>query len=130
MFFHLDVFGIQITPMRVIFVPKGSSYPNLKSNEISSRNSLEFYDFRYKHTPDGQFISRYYLSTLNEGRDHRYGLDLMGGVDSWKIDAQTFNLVLVWANYLIKHAILPVVHPEKRGLSNTQIDLIAEPCKQ
>ena len=48
---------------------------------------IEFYDRRYLNGKHGQFISRYYLSTLleNESSLARVGLDLYSGQESWSI---------------------------------------------
>lgn len=59
---------------------------------------VEFYDARYPHNfdsegPLGQFVSRYYLSTL---RDHSpaNGLNLYGGEPSWSLAATDMAKVL------------------------------------
>lgn len=61
---------------------------------IKSKN-VEFYDLRYPHTPDGQHISSYYVKTLLKDEDElkRRGLDLQGGVDSWKVPASSMRKV-------------------------------------
>lgn len=56
---------------------------------------IEFYDARYPHTENGQFVSRYYITTLLEGNDNR-GLCLDGGIPDWNIDAQAMNTVKEW----------------------------------
>jgi len=45
---------------------------------------VEFYDARYPHTEFGQFVSRYYYSTLSE--DPGQGINLDGGIDDWFVD--------------------------------------------
>jgi hypothetical protein len=63
---------------------------------------LEFYDARYNHNPwlgfRGQFISRYYLSTLNEHRPYKrwIGLDLHGGVPVWKASSENMVDIFNW----------------------------------
>jgi len=52
---------------------------------------VEFYDTRYPHTIFGQFISRYYASTLLEGPVT--GLNLQGNVPNWSIDAGTMDKI-------------------------------------
>ena len=55
---------------------------------------VEFYDQRYTKGfgPRGQFVSRYYLSTLVEDRERLAdGLDLYGGVASWSLDRQAMR---------------------------------------
>jgi hypothetical protein len=60
---------------------------------------VEFYDATYENDACfdqgcGQFVARYYLSTLS---DHRasVGLDLCGHVPAWKISGQNIAAVLV-----------------------------------
>lgn len=49
---------------------------------------IEFYDAAYSHTEHGQFVSRYYFSTLLEGQGLDGGLCLDGGhPERWSIDA-------------------------------------------
>lgn len=48
---------------------------------------VEFYDTRHRHTPFGQFITRYYFATL-VAREHGMGLILDNGVPSWRLDFQ------------------------------------------
>lgn len=56
---------------------------------------VEFYDSRYPHTEHGQFVSRYYASTLLE-RVRDVGLDLYGGNNDWKIEASEMKTVVDW----------------------------------
>jgi len=61
---------------------------------------VEFYDNRHPHTEFGQFVSRYYVSTIL-GTD-RYGrgeggLMLDGGVPSWTVSEEDMKTV---RNYL------------------------------
>ena len=62
---------------------------------------VEFYDGRYPHAHDtdgnvlGQFVSRYYLSTLT-ARDPSYGLNLEGQVDEWSASSQMMHNVMEW----------------------------------
>jgi hypothetical protein len=60
---------------------------------------VEFYDARQdpaRFGPRGQFVSRYYLSTLLEG-DPARGLNLQGGVPSWSLDGQALTRAVEWA---------------------------------
>jgi hypothetical protein len=59
---------------------------------------VEFYDADNEHTIDepsgimlGQFVSRYYISTIADGQ--RGGLDLMGYEPKWKMDAPVMDSV-------------------------------------
>lgn len=56
---------------------------------------VEFFDTRFPHTPLGQFVSRYYLSTLLERQDN-VGLCLDGGVPSWSVSAVAMAEVYQW----------------------------------
>jgi hypothetical protein len=49
----------------------------------SDDSLVEFYDARYPHTPHGQFVSRYYLTTFMEINGQ--GLRLDGGVPDWSL---------------------------------------------
>jgi hypothetical protein len=53
---------------------------------------IEFYDSRYAHTPRGQFVSRYYLSTLLEREPA--GLCLDGGVPAWTVSAEGMKKIM------------------------------------
>lgn len=55
---------------------------------------VEFYDSRWpKFGPLGQFVARYYLSTL---MDVKGGLNLYGGVPDWQIGATAMAQVQAW----------------------------------
>lgn len=79
---------------RLLF--KGGSY-GLGFQLIHGEDApiLEFYDVKHPHTPYGQFITRYYVHTL---LDHAasVGLDMMGDVPGWKLDAESLALVMDW----------------------------------
>lgn len=67
---------------------------------------IEFYDTRYDFSDWeglGQFVSRYYFSTLDERKltfeGESYGLNLDGGVDAWYVDGENMDEILGWANY-------------------------------
>jgi hypothetical protein len=55
---------------------------------------VEFYDTRYPHTEFGQFVSRYYVSTILE-RDNR-GLCLEGSEPEWSVTASDMAIVRAW----------------------------------
>ncbi|AXG66315.1 hypothetical protein SEA_ANNADREAMY_232 [Streptomyces phage Annadreamy] len=94
--FRIDVLAENGVPFRAVFFPFGESenYPSVNTGEPM----VEFYDKRYvNHTPDGQFTgARYNLSDLFEDRKPFSGLILDGGVESWRIDGDTFELVVRW----------------------------------
>ena len=83
----------QNIPFNIRLVYEGDHYG---LNDCLTHDKLdplvEFYDRRYPHTPRGQFVSRYYLSTLN-ARDKRDCLNLEGSVKDWTIDKETMWLV-------------------------------------
>jgi hypothetical protein len=71
----------------------------------TDRPMVEFYDYTYANQktfgPRGQFVSRYYVSTLlrdqHRGVGHgqeRSGLCLDGGVPEWQVDAAPLRAVL------------------------------------
>ena len=54
---------------------------------------VEFYDSRYPHTQYGQFVSRYYISTILSQDKYGYyqypnGLCLDGRVPAWQVSAE------------------------------------------
>lgn len=55
---------------------------------------VEFYDARHMHTSRGQFVSRYYVSTLLNGASRTSGLMLDGGVPEWTVDAASMQRVV------------------------------------
>ena len=96
---RIDIRGIKGTPMRVIYVQPGGKSPNYEA-EPGRYGLVEFYDLRYNHTPDGQFITRYLPDTYMEGHDSGRGLDLVGYEADWKIGADTRLIIGQWINYL------------------------------
>jgi hypothetical protein len=60
---------------------------------------VEFYDSRYPHTEYGQFVSRYYISTILSQDKYGYyqypnGLCLDGRVPAWQVSAEDMVDVL------------------------------------
>ena len=96
---RIDITGVQGTPMRALLVPADEVRPNHPDATPAKEALVEFYDGRYPHTPDGQFITCYYISTLINNTPTVGGLDLHGGEPSWKIDGRTMRLVLDWIAY-------------------------------
>jgi len=94
----------RVGAFNVRLVREGERYGRRDSlTHDSARTMIEFYDTRHAD-PDfperGQFVSRYYLSTLasdarRRGIDH--GLDMHGGVPSWKLTAEELGAALNWA---------------------------------
>jgi len=87
-------------PMAAKLVPVGRRYGKdmcvehlpLPNHELKDDPMVEFYDLRWDHTALGQFISRYYVSTLL-GRPIS-GLCLDGGVPDWHISERNFSFVM------------------------------------
>jgi hypothetical protein len=85
---------------RMRLVGKGDAYG--RDNCLVHKGDdplVEFYDVAHMHdvspggAPLGQFVSRYYASTLRESRSVS-GLCLDGGVRDWYLDAEAFKLAL------------------------------------
>ena len=73
---------------------------------------VEFYDYTNPNFDPtfparGQFVSRYYASTLlDEDRCQTAGIDLDGGVPAWSLDAEAFNEAMKFAaDYLNKATV-------------------------
>ena len=98
---RIDITGVQGTPMRALLVPAEEVRPNSPYAKPDKEDLVEFYDGRYPHTPDGQFITCYYTSTLlgSHAGIPVGGLDLHGGEPSWKLDGRAMKLVLDWIAY-------------------------------
>lgn len=94
----------RVGAFNVRLVRSGSKYGRRDSlTHDSERTMIEFYDTRHTD-PDfegrGQFVSRYYLSTLaSDGRRRgpEHGLDMHGGVPSWKLSGEELGEALNWA---------------------------------
>lgn len=83
-------------PFLVRIVEEKDTYGNNNCLTHDKKEPLiEFYDARYKHTPYGQFISRYYKETILEVNS---GLILDGGVPEWKIEKAQMDEVKSWLN--------------------------------
>ena len=78
---------------------KNITFSVVLSKDKKDQNLVSFYDTRYNHTQYGQFVGRYYASTLlgldgyGSGIKDR-GLNLHGGVDDWFINADNANHVV------------------------------------
>lgn len=67
---------------------------------------VEFYDLDYQddYWPRGQFVSRYYLSTMLE-HEPDTGLDLDSGVKAWYVDKETMDQVMDWIREETKNEV-------------------------
>ena len=86
-----DIPTKEITPFRIRVVMSGENYGRDDClNHEKSEPLVEFFDKRFPHTPNGQFVSRYYLETIMNISD---GLNLDGGVDAWKVSKEGIYFV-------------------------------------
>jgi hypothetical protein len=86
---------ITIGNFNVVQIADGEQYG--RGGVLTHRGAdplVEFYDNRYMHTERGQFVSRYYRSTLLSSGN--YGLLLDGGVPEWQVSAADMALVRAW----------------------------------
>ena len=98
----------------VVVVANGDTYGLHDCLTHEGKDPLvEFYDTQHPHTEHGQFVSRYYLSSLL-GEDgwskpaRGRGLNLYGGVPEWSLDASAVNAAM---DAVEAH----VAKPAKRG---------------
>lgn len=96
MIVRIDIQGKTGIPMRAILIPAGETQPN-HDVQPDKHELIQFYDSRYDHTPDGQFISEYRTETFLTNTGH--GIDLYGSEKDWTIDARTWALVRDWIFY-------------------------------
>jgi hypothetical protein len=86
---------MKIDKFNVRIVRKGDKYGlDFCLTHKQDDSLVEFYDVRYPHTEFGQFVSRYYVSTILERE--RNGLCLDGGVPDWSISANDMDIVRAW----------------------------------
>ena len=62
-------------------------------------DKISFYDSRFDHTDQGQFVGAYRLAALRS-RDRGFGLTLDGGVPAWNLDAAAMGKVQNWLDKL------------------------------
>lgn len=94
----------RVGPFNVRMVFTGDRYGRRDSlTHEGERPMIEFYDTRHPD-PDaperGQFVSRYYLATLASDARRRgvdVGLDMHGGVPSWKLTGAELSAALMFA---------------------------------
>lgn len=94
--------GTLTVPFRVLFSTDGK-HPNHQAADkynTDGKPLVEFYDRRYPHTPDGQFVSRYYLETLLASGPSGGTFVLDGGVDDWCVDGETWAFLIAWLSRL------------------------------
>ena len=101
MAFNHEIINSELNAFTIRMVKPGEEYGRdmCLSNE-SGQCLVEFYDREYDFQTEadgtilGQFVSRYYLSTLLSGYDGSRGLNLDGGIKKWSLDkdALTYGL--------------------------------------
>lgn len=74
-------------------IPTGGAYGRNDCLTNDGSPLIEFYDPRYQHTPLGQFVSRYSVSTI---LGHTGGLCLAGGVPDWHVNANDMAEIRAW----------------------------------
>lgn len=88
---------ITVDKFNVRVVTKGEKYGlNFCLTHNGDKPLVEFYDARYPHTEFGQFVSRYYVSTIlgTDGYGSAEGgLSLDGGVPEWTVSAYDMETV-------------------------------------
>lgn len=90
--------GMGSSKWKVRLVRQGERYGLYYSLNNDSENTLvEFYDMNIDKDsfPIGQFVSRYYLSTLVDASG-RNGLSLVGDSDTWKINSICYLQIYDW----------------------------------
>lgn len=82
------------TSFNVRLVEKGDKYGR---NDAITHNKdeplVEFFDVRYPHTELGQFVARYYKSTIMEIEG---GLILDSSIRDWYVDSEGIEKVQGW----------------------------------
>lgn len=109
----LDFTADNGVPFRARVVLPGDDYGAFRKGEWAlkaepdAKPLIEFYDQRHNHGPHGQFVSRYYLETLQESvvqnAKSQSGLDLFGGEPSWKLDNASVAQAVEWAQAHVDH---------------------------
>lgn len=80
--------------LRLLFA--GDTYGANDALTVTGEPLVEVFDTRFPHTDLGQFVSRYYASTLLESNNEMQGLNLCGGVPSWHLSGPGFAVVREW----------------------------------
>jgi hypothetical protein len=98
----LDVVAANGVPFRVVYLADGMSISRPAAGKYNTDGHplVEFYDRRYPHTPDGQFVADYRADTLLQGAEPGVGLLLQGDSPSWTVDGATMELIRFWLRRL------------------------------
>lgn len=94
----LDVVAGNEVPFRIVFCPTGMSEGRPAANKYNKddRPIVEFYDRRYDHTPEGQFVCCYYVDTLLNPEPSGGAFLLWTDVPAWRLDGATMAMVVTW----------------------------------
>ena len=87
---------LQVEKFNVRIVNTGDKYGRFDCLTNDKDQMVEFYDTRYNHESDmgrGQFVSRYYTSTILNGQ-YPNGLCLDGGIPEWSVSADGMKKVI------------------------------------
>lgn len=80
------------TPFTVRLLQQGDKYGlNDCLTHEHAEPIIEFYDARYPHTEFGQFVSRYFVSSLADHVNYGHSLNLDGGIPEWYISSQNLR---------------------------------------
>lgn len=83
-------------PFRSRIIEQGDKYG--LNDCLVNRNAdpiIQFFDRRFNHSENGQFVSSYYMATLLN-QETNNGLCLQGGVPDWNISAASMDAVVSW----------------------------------
>jgi len=87
---------IQVDKYNVRIVNTGDKYGRDDCLTNEKEQMVEFYDSRFDHKSSmgrGQFVSRYYTSTILKG-DYKDGLCLDGGIPEWTVSPDGMKKVV------------------------------------
>ncbi len=91
--------GASGVPFCARMVKKGQGYGRWDGEKwamthAGERPMVEFYDRRHSHSPNGQFVSRYYLETVEEAESRGSGLLLDTGSSDWHLSGADLSSAL------------------------------------
>ena len=87
----------KVEKFNVRIVNNGDKYGVNDCLTNNKGSMIEFYDSRFTQGADGnrgQFVTRYYISTLLAGSQYPNGLCLDGGIPAWSVSADGMKQVL------------------------------------
>jgi hypothetical protein len=87
---------LKLNKWNVRIVKTGDQYGRAMCLTNDKAPMVEFYDSRYPHTEYGQFVSRYYISTILSDKEYPTGLCLDGRVPAWNVSAEDMAQVITF----------------------------------